>query len=195
MPAEKTMASTCPPSWTRKAPKYLLSRCRYTCNIQMTVQMSIYSMQHHGRPDFGVQVAHLQTACRVHSYVLPSCDLKVRCDIGLTAVNSDSLARLEQYLRTSSAVCALSSPRSAACSTARTSACPHMPRKPLFLFMSASASCALRPPFCIMYSTTAGSMSPQRLPITSLRGDRQESEQGCKHCCCIEVQLPKETEL
>ena len=41
MPAEKTMASTCPPSWTRKAPKYLLSRCKYTCTIQMTVQMSI----------------------------------------------------------------------------------------------------------------------------------------------------------
>jgi hypothetical protein len=43
---------------------------------------------------------------------------------------------------------------------------PEIPNKPDCLLSSVSTSCALNPSFAAMKSTMAGSMSPERVPIT-----------------------------
>ncbi len=62
---------------------------------------------------------------------------------------------------------AASSPSPARRSTSRMSLSPHMPSRPLFLFRSESISSTEKPPTRARWKTTAGSTSPERVPMTS----------------------------
>jgi hypothetical protein len=72
-----------------------------------------------------------------------------------------------RYANASSASAASASPRARRSITARTSLSPHRPSKPLFLLSNMSICSAVRLSVRIKCSGTAGSTSPQRVPMTS----------------------------